>query len=448
VSEPILDVQGLTVRFGGLTAVCEVDLRVESGQVFAVIGPNGAGKTTVFNAVSGIYEPSAGHIRFCGTELRQPFAPRHAVRWGIAGLFVGVLLFLFVSNVNGLWSAVVKENFRDGRFEAPAALSSFEEYAMGRPRVEQRLGAYFVVSNDGKRSLGTATSPEEAAQLLETHRVTEEPVARRIRAWRWAAFIAGVLLGVAAGVATFRQTRRTPAWIASRGMARTFQNIRLFQEMTVLENVLVALDRRPREESKAGLRSSLVGWGVPTVLFALVVTLALATRSQSPVADATFPSLGLLFVAYITAAARRGAFSNAHLEREQEAQRHARELLAFVGLDGKRNTVSGSLPYGEKRRLEIARALATSPKLVLLDEPAAGMNPAEAVGLMSLIRAIRDRGVSVLLIEHHMRVVMGISDRIAVLEHGRKIAEGTPEEIRANARVVEAYLGKDEEDGA
>jgi ABC-type branched-subunit amino acid transport system ATPase component len=259
------------------------------------------------------------------------------------------------------------------------------------------------------------------------------------------AFVAGALLGAAAGIAIFRQTRRAPAWIASQGMARTFQNIRLFQEMTVLENVLVALDRRPWEGSAGGIRAGLSGWGVPIMLVALMVTLALAARAGSPLADAAFPSLGLLLLGYIAVAAKRGAFSSAHVVREQEAHRRARELLAFVGLDGKRNVVSGSLPYGEKRRLEIARALATSPKLVLLDEPAAGMNPAEAVGLMSLIRAIRDRGASVLLIEHHMRVVMGISDRIAVLEYGRKIAEGTPEEIRANPRVVEAYLGKDEE---
>ena len=196
----------------------------------------------------------------------------------------------------------------------------------------------------------------------------------------------------AAGTWTvWSRARRTPEVISRAGIARTFQNIRLFQNMTVLENVLTGMDRR---------------------LHGGVIRMAL----QLP---------GI----------RR---------QEQMARQRARELLAFVALAEKEHTVAKNLPYGDQRRLEIARALATDPQLILLDEPAAGMNPAESLELNRLIQRLRDQGLTVLLIEHHMKVVMGISDRIAVLEYGVKIAEGTPEQVRTNPRVVAAYLGSEE----
>ncbi|GAA2122465.1 ABC transporter ATP-binding protein [Streptomyces synnematoformans] len=247
----VLDARGVTMRFGGLTAVRDVDLTVAQGEIVGLIGPNGAGKTTLFNCMTGLYTPTEGTVSYKGTVLPN-----------------------------------------------------------------------------------------------RSHEVTKA------------------------------------------GIARTFQNIRLFANMTVLENVLVGRHTRTRE----GLWSALL---------------------------------------------RGPGFKRA----EATSEARAMELLEFTGLAAKRDHLARNLPYGEQRKLEIARALASQPGLLLLDEPTAGMNPQETRATRELVFAVRDQGISVLVIEHDMRFIFGLCDRVAVLVQGEKLVEGTPDVVQSDDRVVAAYLG-------
>ena len=249
----LLEVKNLTKNFGGLTAVGDVSMELNEGELVGLIGPNGAGKTTLFNLLTGVYEPSEGTVTLDGTVL------------------------------NG----------------------------------------------------------------------------------------------------------KAPYKIASLGLSRTFQNIRLFKDMTVLENVLVGLSNKQ-----------------PSNCFASLLRLP------------------------------------KYYSSEEELKAKAMKLLAIFNLDGEADTLAKNLAYGQQRHLEIVRALATEPKILFLDEPAAGMNPQETAELTAHIRQIqKDFGITIILIEHDMSLVMDVTERIYVLEYGRLIAEGTPDEIKNNKRVIEAYLG-------
>ena len=273
----VLEVENVTMQFGGVVAVNNLSMVVNEGEIVALIGPNGAGKTTAFNVITGVYQPTNGRVAF-----REETIIRNHPQGRMKKLYKG------------------------------------------------EIGEYY----------------------------TKE-----------------------------RVLAPTPDYITSLGMARTFQNIRLWKTQTVFDNVLIA----KHHQSRHGFLSAML-----------------------------------------------------RLNRDEEkAQRErVRDLLEIVGLSDVQNELATSLPYGKQRRLEIARALAADPKLLLLDEPAAGMNPQETEELTEFIGEIRDKfHLTILLIEHHMDLVMDISDRIYVLDFGKLIADGTPEQIQNNQRVIDAYLG-------
>ena len=386
--EPLLKVKNLSKSFGGLLALKEITLKVEPQQIVGIIGPNGAGKTTFFNCLSCLYHPTGGQMEFKNIPLASSVSSitKKKIR-----IFALLFLILGLIRLPLFWSFFLPQTFFKVEVFLLGLFVLSIRFLLVRGLLRHEIWAwglmFIFLLSDLCFALWFIILKNPSDELVLTHM----PLYHFTGPWGVAA---GLFSLYFMGMLCTGKVRRiygfqtSPDAVCRMGIARTFQNIRLFFNLSVLDNVKIG--RHGRMHS-----------GLGKTLF--------RTRFQK--------------------------------EEEASAEKNGLHFLRFVGLEHRAFDLADTLAYGEQRRLEIARAMASGPKLLLLDEPAAGMNAKESEELIRLVQKIRDNHVAVLIIEHDMKVMMNLADYIYVFDYGRLIAEGTPDVVRESKKVIDAYLG-------